>query len=654
MFVLESKFAFSLVFYFLALSSLTPLAHAGDDWLPVTPDELKMTSEPKAPGAAAIYLYRQVDRDDQEGRERHYARIKILTDEGRKYADVEIPFMKGHGDIKNIQARTVKPDGSIANFDGKVFEKTVVKAKGVKFLAKTFTLPDVQAGSIIEYRYTRNLQEGYIFDSQWLLSEELFTKHAKFSLRCSTLYALQWSWPRGLPEGTSPPVNDHSLIRLETQDIPAFQIEDYMPPQEEMKYRVDFRYADDFEKDPDKFWNAVGKRLYRGIDAFTEKQKAMEQAVSQIVAAGDTPEQKLEKIYARCQKIRNTEFERDKTEQERNREKLKEILSVEDVWKRGYGNGWSITSLFLALARAAGFDASPVEISTRSSSFFHPRFMNAADLRTNVVLVKLNGKEYYLDPGVAFAPFGLLPWSETGVQGLLVDKDGGKWVTTTMPAFSDSGIERKASLQLDEAGNLEGKVTFTFKGLSALTLRLDENEADDADRKKLLEDAIKDSVPVPAEVELTNTPDWTSSSNALVAEYHLKVPEWASAAGRRTVLAVGLFSGGEKHVFDHAVRVNPIYFSYPYQDSDDVTIQLPPGWQTGSLPKPQDIETKVCQYKSQAQQQNASLHLTRQLAFAFIFLDAKYYGALRGFYQQVRTGDEQQIVLNGNASSARN
>jgi hypothetical protein len=32
---------------------------------PVSPEELKMTSEPKVPGAPAIILYRQVDRDDR-------------------------------------------------------------------------------------------------------------------------------------------------------------------------------------------------------------------------------------------------------------------------------------------------------------------------------------------------------------------------------------------------------------------------------------------------------------------------------------------------------------------------------------------------------------------------------------------------------------
>ena len=131
---------------------------------PVASDELKMTSEPQAPGAPAVILFKQVDRDDniRTSHEDNYVRIKILTEEGRKYADVEIEYLKERTDISGIKARTIRPDGSIANFDGKVFDKTIAKAKGIKYLAKTFTLPDVQVGSIIEYSYTRNFAEYYI------------------------------------------------------------------------------------------------------------------------------------------------------------------------------------------------------------------------------------------------------------------------------------------------------------------------------------------------------------------------------------------------------------------------------------------------------------------------------------------------------------
>ena len=60
---------------------------------PVSPEELKMTAEPKAPGAPAIILFREVDRDDR-GRTAHedvYFRIKILSEEGRNTPTSKFP-----------------------------------------------------------------------------------------------------------------------------------------------------------------------------------------------------------------------------------------------------------------------------------------------------------------------------------------------------------------------------------------------------------------------------------------------------------------------------------------------------------------------------------------------------------------------------------
>jgi hypothetical protein len=97
-------------FLILAAAEYPPVAvHAGVGFQPISSEELKMTSEPLAPGAPAVILYRQVDRDDN-GRTSHednYIRIKILTEEGRKYADVEIPFFKESQDVSTIRARTI-------------------------------------------------------------------------------------------------------------------------------------------------------------------------------------------------------------------------------------------------------------------------------------------------------------------------------------------------------------------------------------------------------------------------------------------------------------------------------------------------------------------------------------------------------------------
>jgi hypothetical protein len=175
-----------------------PAHLSGVDFQPVSQDELKMAIEPKAPGAPAIILFRRVDRDDKEAHQDEYVRIKILTDEGRKYADVEIPYWKGSLKITNFHARTIKPDGSITNFEGKPFDKTIVKARGVKILAKTFAMPEVSTGSIIEYGYRLQFDSEYVFDSHWIVSDELFTAHATFSLRASPFFLLKVHW-NGLP-----------------------------------------------------------------------------------------------------------------------------------------------------------------------------------------------------------------------------------------------------------------------------------------------------------------------------------------------------------------------------------------------------------------------------------------------------------------------
>ena len=618
---------------------------SGDDWLPITPEELKMTSEPNAPGAPAIFLYRQVDRKDlgRANTEYNYARIKIFTEEGRNYANVEIPYRRGTTAISNIRARTIRPDGTIANFDGKVYEKTISKAKGVSVLAKTFTLPDVRVGSIVEYHFNYDLEDGYIFDSLWILSDELFTKKAKFTLKPY--------------ERVSVPTEDpDKVIRMTAQNIPAFQVEDFIPPQNELKLRVEFVYSEDvtIERDQAKYWRQFGKKQYDHVEGFIGKSGAMQQAVSQVVSANDSPEVKLQKIYARTQLVRNLSFEPRRTGQEEKREKLKANNNVADLLNNGYGWGSEITWLFLALAKAAGFEAYPVLAAARNEYFFSPARMNSRELNSNVVLVKLNGKDVYFDPGTAFAPFGLVPWTEAGAGGLKLDKDGGSWVTTTLPDSSASRIERKAELKLTEEGSLEGKIIVAFTGLEALTRRLEQRNQDDTARKKYLEELLNEYVPAAIEAELKNQPDWKGSSDPLIAEYEVKIPGSASSAGKRVLLPVGFFGATERHLFEHAHREFPIVFEFPFKKIDDVTIELPLGWQVGSTPKDVDQDAKAAEYIFKSDGKNGTVHFNRVLRSDLSMLPADKYAALRNFFQIVRSGDEQQIVLQlGTAAASK-
>jgi hypothetical protein len=117
---------------------------------------------------------------------------------------------------------------------------------------------------------------------------------------------------------------------------------------------------------------------------------------------------------------------------------------------------------------------------------------------------------------------------------------------------------------------------------------------------------------------------------------------------------VGLFTAREKHIFDHAERVHPIYVEYPYSEADDINIQIPAGWRISSLPQGRDDTGKSVSYTLKAEDKNGNLHVSRTLSVNFLLAGVEYYSALRDYFQQIKTSDDQQIVLDPGTARAAN
>jgi hypothetical protein len=95
-----------------------------------TDEELKMTADPKAPGAAAVYLDYEEIANDPLHYESTYARIKVLTEKGKTMATVELPyFLKGSTKITGIKGRTIQPDGTIVPLTVKPEELVAVMSR---------------------------------------------------------------------------------------------------------------------------------------------------------------------------------------------------------------------------------------------------------------------------------------------------------------------------------------------------------------------------------------------------------------------------------------------------------------------------------------------------------------------------------------------
>src|SRR5205823_15112738 len=59
----------------------------------------------------------------------------------------------------------------------------VEKTQGVKVMAKVFTLPDVQVGSIIEYRYKLRYDDHSLKSPDWYIQTDLWTRKSHYMWR---------------------------------------------------------------------------------------------------------------------------------------------------------------------------------------------------------------------------------------------------------------------------------------------------------------------------------------------------------------------------------------------------------------------------------------------------------------------------------------
>ena len=163
-----------------------------------------MTAEPAAPGAAAIYLLRDERADDKLHVHITYVRLKVLTEKGKEYADQEISYEGAQFKIFGVEGRTIHSDGTVIPFSGKPYQKVLEKAGKEKYKATVFTLPDVQVGSILEYRYVLELRK-----QRGRLAPLVFTRS---SLRTQSALSIRSQrphsgrWPRRRDAGPASPM----------------------------------------------------------------------------------------------------------------------------------------------------------------------------------------------------------------------------------------------------------------------------------------------------------------------------------------------------------------------------------------------------------------------------------------------------------------
>lgn len=641
---------------FLFLASFCR-AYAFDDWQPINPDELKMKADAAHQGDAII-LYHEETADDMTRHRYVYKRLKVLTEKGKDRASVEIPYDAKYVGVSDVRARAIAPDGTITPFTGKAFNSTIVKAQGVKYLAKTFTLPNVQVGSIIEWKYTEYWDD-YVFAPHWIVQDDLLTKRAKFAFvplfkdnhyvedsRGQILDRVYYSLI-GLPPNTAIKTTSNYRMELELKDVPAFEPEDFEPPSDLLKMRVDFYYGTDKMGKPQEFWKNEGKYWNKEVDKFAGHSGNVAPAVSKIINPTDTADQKARKIYAYVQKIKNFTFtEKEGALEEILSRESREKRTVDDVLKANEGYRDEIARLYWAMARAANLEAYMMRVSDRDEYFFQENVPNSSQLTSEIVIVMVDGKEIFVDPGTALCPFGHLAWQHTSTQGIRQTANGSTALANTpRPDYKDAISKRLGNITISEDGSAKGSIGIGWAGEEALVHRLRGLKTDDAGRKKELEDDLKAMLPSGATVELVSASGWDDGEKQLSANFKVEIPSYSSSAGKRMLVPTNLFESRNRQPFAHGDRKQPVYFNFPYYLMDETTITFPASLQVENLPEVQPVQTDYALYTMTDIKVRNSVKINRTYIMGGIAFHQNEYANLRKFFEGVNAGDTQSLVL---------
>ena len=651
-------------------------------------EELQMTSDPKAPGAPAVILYREEITDNANHFVSEYARIKVLTELGKEWATVEVPY-SGGGAPPVIEGRTIHSDGTVDPAQRQsrrsAGRETPRKPSEGARLQSSCRRGGQHPGVPVDFTAWASQEPAgsqatcrVFIDSalasaipHWIVQQDLFVHKERFyynplgDLERNVLgnqsithynsdgeIASYLLYSARLPAGARVQESPKHDYTLEIQDVPPFAHEADGLPEMGRRYAVRFYYTPYLAADV--YWTDEGKRWARDIDRAAEPTGVLKAAAAQITSGAATDDDKARKLYDAVQSLENTSFSHGSGRASFGSTRRTGPPSRCGRQKSGSRN--EIATLYLALARAAGLKASAMSVADRSVRIFDAGYLSLDQLTDTLVVLNINGADVFLDPGEKLLPYGQLKWSHTLASGLLETADGANHTTLTPPNNPKDAITaHTADLTVDARGAVTGTAKMLMNGPEALHWRQLNLTADTAEVQRQISESMQRLLPQGMNAELSGIQGLDTSAGFVSASFKVS-GALGTMTGNRLLLPAFFFSTRPQTQFASTqTRESAIDLHFADQVIDDVIVHMPTGYSVESAPPPAQLpwpEHAVLVVKTQTGP--GTIDIKHIFARGFVLLDPKEYPELHDYYEKIAANDQQQLVLTSAGAGSGN
>ena len=655
------------ILFSLALLSVLFSPAGANSWYPIKREDLALKEgRVEADADAEAIEWEIIVSDEWSGPtirssvSQHYS-VKIFNARGREaYSRVDIPYERGT-DVIDIAARTIKPDGSVIQIKkDAILERTVSKGAGTRKYVKSFAMPGVEPGCIVEYQWTAVRYDQLTHNLRVDLQLDIPVELLRFSIHPlpvegSRLQMRIRAFNFALPTFADEPSGFHSMT---LPSIHGLKKEPHMAPSLSLRPWIAIYYQAESEFPVTDFWKRFGKGVYEGTRPFYRASDDVKSLTKTVLAGATDQDVIAERLMDYCRtKIRNADLS-DSGLTADQRKWLRSDHSASEYLKRGIADDDGVRKMFLAMASAAGLDARLALLPDRSECVFNSSIPAYYLLNRGCIAVQVLGTWRAFDPTAADLPSGMLPWWIQGVDMLVPDPETPVFVRTPISSPEQSLKRRIAHLKLSEDGTVEGDVTGEFAGQHAAEWRRDFRDLSAVEREKILTDGIKARMST-AEVSQIHFNPGVDPSEPFRLGFHVRVPGYAQRTGKRLILKPAFFERGEPALFSSRERRYPVSFHYPWSENDMVLFELPEHFH---LETPPDLKPIMLP--------NLGMHSVRikpsddgrqlQVLHSLIFgeggitsFPVEEYPKLKEAFDQFQSQDESTLSLVSDESTVR-
>lgn len=575
-------------------------------WREVTQEELQMKTPKVEADADAEAIFWEVRvNDDFVPRAgfktliNHYLRIKIFTERGRELnSKVDIPFGKIpdlniNVLIKDIAARTIKPDGTIIELKPEdIFERDTVKANGVKLKAKSFAMPGIETGAIIEYRWREIRGDSLSYYVRLPLMREIPVHLVKYYIKpvnAPNFYLGMRVHSFNVQNGFEKDKDNYYSMTM--RDVPAFREEPRMPSEYTVKSWMLVYYADPLDDNgtAEKYWKTRAKNTFEYHKPLLKPDSDVRQITTQTIGNATDAEEKIRKIFDFCRKnIKDVDDDASPKNAE-ERAKIKPNKDNSETLKRRAGDWHDMNMLFGAMLAAAGFDVRVALAPSRFDAKFDKDFTNDYLLRLELLAVKVGNDWRFFDMSNYYLPYGMIPAFLEGQEVLISDSDALIWSKTPISSPDLSMEKRTAKLRLSEDGTLEGDVRIEFTGHLGNYYKEFNDDDSPTEREKTLNEIIKRNILDTAEISGISVENVQDVEKPFAYSFKIRIPNYAERTGKRLFVRPNLFERNTNALFTTNIRKYDISFDYAWSEDDEISIELPPNFIVESAETPSEV-----------------------------------------------------------------